>query len=242
LITTLYQLARINRNRDAYVCSYDISGDQEFGVIKITIQVPRQEIFKPGNYVYLYFTNIKWQYRFQSHPFMISWCENGKEIIDGREFDVTNLTFFIQPRSGLTARLGRELQLTELQLSELSSRAATSRTISISYDGPYGQHLYLQRYETVMLVAKGIGITGVLPYAGYLMQRNHHDAEMKKLLKLGSTPNKAELRNSLYRDATRKVDLFWELERNYQENWISDHLRTLQDQDPGRVSIHSISQ
>jgi predicted ferric reductase len=238
LITTLYRLARIYRNRGAYVSSYHLvvkSGDQEFGVIKVNVQVPRHESFKPGKYLYLYFTNLGWQYRFQSHPFMITWCEDSKETVDGKEFDVTNLTFLIQPRSGLTARLCRELQL-----SELSYRKANSRN-SILFDGPYGQNLQLERYETVMLVAKGIGIAGVLPYAGYLMQRNCRDAEIKKLLRLESTANKDELRNSLHRDATRKVDLFWELELNRQEEWVFDHLRTLQDQDPDRVSVHGVS-
>lgn len=228
---------RIYRKRGAYVSSYQPaveSDDEEFGVIKVNAQVPKHEIFKPGEYLYLYFTSLRWRYRFQSHPFMITWCENGKETIEGRESDVTNLTFLIQPRSGLTARLRRELRL-----SELSSGKAKSRS-PILFDGPYGQHLSLERYETVMLVAKGIGVAGVLPYAGYLMQRNYHDAEIKRLLRLESTPNKGELRNSLYRDATRKVDLFWELERNCHEDWISDHLRTLQDQDPDRVSVHGM--
>lgn len=239
LITTFYRVARIHRNRGAYVSRYHPAAntdDEQSGVMKVNIQVPKREVFKPGEYVYLYFTNLRWRYRLQSHPLMIAWCEDGKETVHGREFDVTNLTFLIESRSGLTARLG-----TELRLSELSSGKAKSRG-SISFDGPYGQSLSLERYETVMLVAKGIGITGVLPYAGYLMQRNSHDAEIKKMLNLGSTPNKDELRNSLHRDATRKVDLFWELESNCQEDWVSDHLRTLQDQDPDRVSVRAMLQ
>jgi hypothetical protein len=59
-----------------------------------------------------------------------------------------------------------------------------------------------------MLVAKGIKIAGVLLYAQHLAQRNCHNSKIKELLKLALTPNKGDLRNSLYRDATRKVDLF----------------------------------
>jgi len=59
-----------------------------------------------------------------------------------------------------------------------------------------------------MLVANGIGIAGVLPYARQLAKRNLHDCEIKKSLKLVSTPNKDDLRKALHRDATRKVDLF----------------------------------
>ena len=39
----------------------------------------------------------------------------------------------------------------------------------------------------------------------------------------------------LFRDATRKVDLFWELERNYQDEWVSGELKALQSMDPHNV-------
>jgi Ferric reductase NAD binding domain len=80
---------------------------------------------------------------------------------------------------------------------------------------------YLE-YETVMLVAEGIGIAGVLPYAQHLAQRSHHDAQIKKSLKLASTPNKDDLRRALHRDTTRNVDLFLSLELNDQERWVSE--------------------
>jgi hypothetical protein len=133
---------------------------------------------------------------------MIVWFDHDEVVRDGRKFDITNLTFLIQEQGGLTARLGRELQL-----SDLSSRESSFRS-SVLFDGPYGQDLHLERYKTVILVAKGIRIAGVLPYARHLAQRNCHDGKVKKLLRLTSVPNKGGLRNSLHRDTTRKVDLF----------------------------------
>jgi len=32
-------------------------------------------------------------------------------------------------------------------------------------DGPYGRNLCLERFENVVLAAKGIGIVGILPFA-----------------------------------------------------------------------------
>lgn len=234
LISTLYRLFRVYHNPDAYILSYTSFPqpgliDQRLCTVKLDVRIEQHLSAERGQYVYLYFSGLRWRYRFQGHPFTVAWCRHEEEIKDGKKINFTSLTFLIQPQSGLTARLARELQL-----SNLSSKK--SRT-TILYDGPYGQDLHLECYETVMLVAKGIGIAGVLPYAQYLAQRNCHDDKIKKLLKLASTPNKGRLRNSLYRDATRKVDLFWELDHNRQEEWVSDHLRTLQDQDPGRASL-----
>jgi predicted ferric reductase len=227
-ISTLYRLVRIRRNRDRYIISYDIfarpgQADPRLCAVKLTIRVPQHLDARPG-YLYLYFTGLRWRYRFQAHPFMIIWYEHGVE--DQHGIDITDLTFLIQPRDGLTARLGRELRL-----NHFSSETVQS---SVLFDGPYGQNFHLEEYETVVLVAKGIGIAGVLPYAQHLVQRSHHDAQTKKLLKLASTPNKDDLRKTLHRDTTRSVDLFWKLELNDQEKWVSEQLLTLQDLDPGR--------
>jgi hypothetical protein len=59
-----------------------------------------------------------------------------------------------------------------------------------------------------MLIAKGISIASVLSYTQYLAQRNCYNNKIKKLLKLALTFNKGYLRNLLYKDVTRKVDLF----------------------------------
>jgi hypothetical protein len=44
-------------------------------------------------------------------------------------------------------------------------------------DGPYGKKIDYDRYETVMLVADGIGIAGVLSFAISLVSRLKHDRE-----------------------------------------------------------------
>jgi predicted ferric reductase len=228
-ITTVYRLVRI-RNHGGYISSYNSYSqpglaDPTLCATKFTVRVRRHLDANPGEYVYLYFSGMRRRYRFQGHPFMIAWREYDVEVKDGKRIDVTNLIFLVQPRGGLTARLGRELELSP-----------------VSFEGPYGQDLHLERYEMVMLVAKGIGIAGVLPYAQHLAERNRHDGDIKKLLKLASTPDKGNLRKALYRDATRKVDLFWKLDLNRQEEWVSDQLNTLQDMDPGRASLHRILQ
>jgi hypothetical protein len=202
-----------------YITSYKIfsQSDPRLDAVKFTVRVPHRFDAKPG-YLYLYFSGLRWRYRFQSHPFIAIWCEYGVENDSG--IDNTDLTFLVQPRGGLTARLVRELPFQSL----------------VSFNGPYSQNLHLEDYETVMLVAEGMGIAAVLPHAQHLVRRSYYDAQIKKLLKLTSTSNKDDLRKSRNRDVTRSVNLFWKLELNDQEKWVSDELRTLQDLDPGRVS------
>ena len=258
-VWSISTVVRIYRKRNGYVTSYNsFSGpgpvDPRLCAMKFTVCLQQHLDAGPGRYVYLSFSGLRWRYRFQAHPFMIVWCEYDVEDKDGKKIDITNLTFLVQPRRGLTAILGRELLLSNLSFGGPSFRSPAlfdrpygqdlhfeqSFRSRVLFDGPYGQDLHLEQYETVMLVANGIGIAGVLPYARHLAQRNHHDSEIKKSLKLASTPNKDDLSKALYRDATRKVDLFWKLELNRQEEWIPEHLRTLQDLDPGRVSPYSI--
>jgi NAD(P)H-flavin reductase len=40
----------------------------------------------------------------------------------------------------------------------------------VSFDGPLGQNLQLEKYDNVFLAVKGIGIAGVLSYAKHLVE------------------------------------------------------------------------
>ena len=219
-ITSLIRLVRTLRNRGTVIYVPDSRPGQEPHAFAFVVQVPRVVSFDPGTYLYLYF-GWRWRQRLQSQPLMLAWYEHWRE--DGR--GVTYLTFIVQPCGRLTQRLERELQLSHV----------SSRPLTVWFEGPYGQDLHLERYETVMLAAKGVGIAGVLPYAQHLLQRKFKDGKVKELLQQGALSNREDLRNSLHRDATRKVDLFWVLEENRQEELVSDHLLTLQETDAKRV-------
>lgn len=69
---------------------------------------------------------------------------------------------------------------------------------------------------TVILVADGAGIAGVLPFALSLVLRKNHDMQAKE----SYSP-------SLYCDEVRKVDLFWKLDSDTQANWTSDYFLAL---------------
>ncbi|KAI3326510.1 hypothetical protein HD806DRAFT_520363 [Xylariaceae sp. AK1471] len=90
-------------------------------------------------------------------------------------------------------------------------------------DGPYGQDLGLRHYETVIMAAKGVGIVGFLTSALDLIERQQHDSTVKK--------QRSRIYKNLFRDATRKVAIFWSLEHNSQEEWVASELQALKNLD-----------
>jgi hypothetical protein len=108
-------------------------------------------------------------------------------------------------------------------------------------DGPYGQDLQLYRYETVILTAKGMGIVSVLPMALHLAARKAYDDSVRSRSNLDEDPTSGvtapPAAASIFRDATRRIDLLWRLEHNDQDQWVADQLKALQDLDPRRVML-----
>ncbi|KAH8749527.1 hypothetical protein F5883DRAFT_435732, partial [Diaporthe sp. PMI_573] len=91
--------------------------------------------------------------------------------------------------------------------------------------GPFTQDLYLERYETVILIAKGLGIMGVLPLALSLTHRRIHDMKKKESAALSD-------------DLTRKVALFWWIDQYEPNQRLLDHLNDLQLLDSNNVNSH----
>ncbi|KAK0369620.1 serine/threonine-protein kinase [Colletotrichum limetticola] len=80
----------------------------------------------------------------------------------------------------------------------------------ILLDGPYGCNKHPEKFETVVLVAQGRGIAGVLPVALSIALIGRHDR------------------------ITRRIDLQWKLNLNDQEEWAEERLQGLINLDPHR--------
>lgn len=162
----------------------------------------------------------------------------------------TTLSFMLSPNASHSIAIARLLEGGRLLL-----------------DGPYGHDPNLNQQENVILVAKGTGILSTMPLALDLAMRRHYDNEVKNDMKdtneaimrlkrqsngsLESQPQpeiekKLDGLNktytslqtvSLFRDATRKVSLFWLLEENSQLIWANRYLQRLQSFDPAQVSF-----
>ena len=114
------------------------------------------------------------------------------------------LSFLIQPHSGLSSQL-----------------IARKSIPNVMIHGPYGKNLHLDEYETVILIAKGIGIAGILPYARHMAYR-----------RLSKDKSNEEYRRGLM---TRKLDIIWVLDDNYQDMWVSEYMQQLQMKDKDKV-------
>jgi hypothetical protein len=165
--------------------------------VKLRLRKPL-DLCRPGQYVYLSLSDMGARRRFQSHPYVITWWDDSMNAM--------NLSFLIQPQAGISAEL----------ISRNSIR-------SVTIDGPYGKDLHLDSYETVILVARGIGIAGILPYIRHMTYRRaskekEHEAYRRGLI-------------------TRKIDVYWVLEDNFQEDWVSEWIAELQQRDSEKVKI-----
>lgn len=216
------------------------SGDSEVTVVQLRTKRPFR-VF-PGGYFYILRPGSVFRYSpFSSHAMTAAWYTPGRLVTDGKVTSVTMLVSNSGLHHPIWLEKGQHLRLL----------------------GPYGRDLGLPGFETVILTAKGIGIAGVLPLALDLAERKLHDQRVREeysakkkgrsgqekeggLLRTASHDSEKEIGerlikrpasqgSRLFRDATRKVDLFWELERNRQDEWVAGQLNALQSIDPHNV-------
>ncbi|KAH8787543.1 hypothetical protein F5882DRAFT_293398 [Hyaloscypha sp. PMI_1271] len=163
------------------------------------VHLRRPQKIQPGQYIYLSFSGMGLRQRLQSHPYVIAWWDNS--------IKATSLSFLIQPDNGVSSELIRRNSISKVRI-----------------DGPYGKDLGLEKYETVILTAKGIGIAGIMPYVRHLAYR-----------KLSTGKAHEAYRRGLI---TRKIDVYWILEDNTQEDWVSDWIVDLQKKDSQKASVN----
>ncbi|PMD22674.1 hypothetical protein NA56DRAFT_658055 [Hyaloscypha hepaticicola] len=165
---------------------------------KIHILVKRGREVGPGDYYYLSFNDMGLRRRWQAHPFVVSWWDDS--------MNASCLDFLVEPQAGITADL----------ISKKCIRGVT-------LDGPYGKDIHLQDYETVILVARGIGIVGVLPYVRHMIYRRS-----------STSKNLEEYRRGLI---TRKIDLYWDMEDNSQQDWLEEWIKALKGRDAEKLIL-----
>jgi hypothetical protein len=180
---------------------YNSQDDKAVSATAMTVRLRKPLRIQPGQYVYLFFSDMGLRRRVQAHPYMITWWDDSMKAM--------NLSFLIQPHQGISAELAKRNYLQHVVM-----------------DGPYGSNLQLEKYETVILVAKGIGIAGILPYARHMTYRRvskdkNHEAYRKGLI-------------------TRKLDVFWIMDDNSQQDWLSGWMAELQSKDSEKVCETSV--
>lgn len=185
IVRMIYYTSSIDRNNGIEIKQLKNPSGDGISAICIDVHLRRPLNIRGGQYFYMFFADLGLRRKFQAHPLMVSW------------WDDTRISFLVQPQVGLTW--------------DLKNRTSVR---SVILDGPYGKDLGLKNYSKSLLLAKGIGIAGLLPYALSIMRRK-------------ITHTKGML--------TQKVDLYWILEENGQMEWIRPWIEELKGIDRNRV-------
>jgi predicted ferric reductase len=114
-------------------------------VFQVDIIVPRPWHVKAGQFIFLSIPRLGIFNRLRGHPFMISWCERGRQGL--------TISLLVKSRSGFTTELDRH----------------ANKKLLMFGDGLYGVCHDFGEYGTMVMFATGIGIAGYLPYIEDLM-------------------------------------------------------------------------
>ena len=206
------------------------------GAVFVNVRLDHPILLKPGCYFYIFFPMtwppLVWiRYNFL-HSFTAIAQYNSPADKSGQVSTVS----FLLSRHG-----NHETAISMLHEGSL-----------LFLDGPYGQEVDLAKDDILILAAKGMGIAGVLPMVTDLALRRDHDNCIRERIqdlteRLRTEGNNEALLKEiayvkamrLFRDATKKVILFWSLECNSQMEWVEKQLKWLQEMDPQNVSFHS---
>ena len=160
--------------------------------VQVHVKLVQPWKFRAGQTVYLCLPGVSRSAFLQSHPFVLSWWYKS---VKGDDIAV----FMVRPRRGFTRIIEHLAPKPPKDWMTLARSAgglklesydtAKSKELTAIIEGPYGNGLKLDSFDTVLLFASGIGIAAQLPYVRQLLQQ--HYAWVAK---------------------TRRIALFWEME------------------------------
>ncbi|KAF4957154.1 hypothetical protein FSARC_11363, partial [Fusarium sarcochroum] len=213
---------------------------KDLDTTNIEVALERPVRVPPGSYFNIFFPS-QMGYSPKGYPAVAFW-----HVPDttGPSYHLSTVSFLLSHRNSYAAALAKLQEGDQVRL-----------------EGPFGQENDLSSYESVMLIAKGDGIAGVLPILLELAERRRHDDLIKsrirelieedKLLadKLNHARGKKKdkiskkrkemdkekdklQRKPRFRDLAKSIDLYWSLESVSQPELIRRELAALQGLDP----------
>lgn len=103
-----------------------------------------------------------------------------------------SMTFMIRPRGGMTRRLRDRIR---------GKDASQTVQLRVLLEGPYGTPAQLGKFDDILFVAGGSGITAILPYIRLIFERGEKDGRHVPNVKLVWTVrNEAFIRDVVSRD------------------------------------------
>lgn len=157
-------------------------------MLQMTIKTT-EVTWNPGQHVFLRFPGLG---PLDNHPFTIaSSCSETYVVDKDGNSSAEPLRFLIRPYEGITRKLAKY----------------AGSSVKAYIDGPYGHYEPLEKkYENVVLVAGGSGITAMLPHLSYLAKR------------LGRREC-----------VTEEVRLIWAIKTKNALKWVEEELQEVLD-------------
>lgn len=139
----LYNVILSGWINEAYAESFD---DNTF---RVSVKYSERWELGPGKFCYLRILHkdLFWQ----AHPFSVYQSPNEED---------KNIHFVIKAQGGATATIA----------NYLASQSSRSATLPVMIEGPYGVHAPVEKYDTVFLLAGGMGVTSTYSYALHLQK------------------------------------------------------------------------
>ncbi|KAL5597835.1 hypothetical protein FOBRF1_011628 [Fusarium oxysporum] len=216
-ISVLSMLYRWARSQKAQVgvsrCCLEIKSPRVQAMVdtqatRVTFRLPRDTAIYPGAYFYIFNEHEPFWRRYLGTPMAVYDWTSSK--LSSNEDFASELVFLVEDSPSQTPLLQNN---------------------RLAIDGPYGRNLRLEKYDHVFLLAEGIGIASVLPFASALARRRLYDNERKASAASGSNER-------LYLDRTRRVTLIWAMEQNSQLEWARHEIDQLMNLDPKSKFLH----
>lgn len=143
-------------------------------LLLIKVSTVRKAIATPGQYFFLHIGTIA---PWSAHPFtVLEQDENGDYILVARVHK--GLTQKLHDRAIAAASTSN----TDLHLSYDLRPTTPKCVVRAGIDGLYGKSAPVRLYDTVLLIAGGVGITGCFSYWKYLLQHTHRTTRHVKLV------------------------------------------------------------
>ena len=140
--------------------SVSLSQNGSYDYIQVRMKLRKPVIVEPGQYINLWIPLGPLSV-LQSHPFTVARLQNEPFTVDSWSTrGQTELKVFANVNRGLTRNLRDAVE-----------RGLTSN-IGL-YMGPYGSTIDMKGYETILLVATGLGVVAVAPYLQWLVHAIH---------------------------------------------------------------------
>lgn len=125
-------------------------GVMEFPPFRVCLHLPRSISIAPGQYINLWLPSVHITSWMQTHPFMVvSWTRGEQKVLE----------LAVKPCRGLTKSLAHRAQM----------MGPSGFQCVALFSGPHGITESVDRYESVLCVASGLGIAAVTPYVKHLI-------------------------------------------------------------------------